>query len=576
MSDHTTIDPYKVLGISKDATIGEIKSAHRKLVLRCHPDKIKDEEQRKEAVPEFQRVQSAYELLSDEKKRADYDLKVELKKKPRYHSEDAGSSSYYRPSTFTKSYESRNGVIYEERVPRSSRFFDEDIPLHEEPRPTSRKNNGYEKKHSTEGKEKKKSRHVDPPVSVRSSKERVREARESVKSSRSDREKHRDKERRKDRERSDKYPKAFVVSEPDDESDLDSDHHYYTPRTPEPEYEDPRTRVKPSSSESKPKQTKVEEYSDEWSSSKLDDAKKYIQRSKSGGYSYDTERRPSSSWPSPSAYYSPYVDTPRRSSGRTRTRPSSSGKDRRGSADVLDPSPKPQFPPRPPTLQTATSAPSGLRFPISISTRSSSKPHPPRRSETMPFPGLSRRSETLPTRTSKMREPQDSGYSSPGTPEMHLGSSPPLPGRYTVVDESEDYVSHRAVRIDPSASFYTRNKSVSPTRVPQMPRSRTYNYPIDPVSMPIRHDSSRSIPTLRTTPPTPSGLGREGLFGEVFPGEYDHPKIVIPEGNIRYSPRIREEDISYSYSPRKGPVDPNEYRETYTRPYGSRKESVTC
>ncbi|EDN02297.1 predicted protein [Histoplasma mississippiense (nom. inval.)] len=421
MSDHTTIDPYKVLGISKDATIGEIKSAHRKLVLRCHPDKIKDEEQRKEAVPEFQRVQSAYELLSDEKKRADYDLKVELKKKPRYHSEDAGSSSYYRPSTFTKSYESRNGVIYEERVPRSSRFFDEDIPLHEEPRPTSRKNNGYEKKHSTEGKEKKKSRHVDPPVSVRSSKERVREARESVKSSRSDREKHRDKERRKDRERSDKYPKAFVVSEPDGESDLDSDHHYYTPRTPEPEYEDPRTRVKPSSSESKPKQTKVEEYSDEWSSSKLDDAKKY-----------------------------------------------------------------------------------------------------------------------------------------------------------TVVDESEDYVSHRAVRIDPSAGFYTRNKSVSPTRVPQMPRSRTFNYPIDPVSMPIRHDSSRSIPTLRTTPPTPSGLGREGLFGEVFPGEYDHPKIVIPEGNIRYSPRIREEDISYSYSPRKGPVDPNENRETYPRPYGSRKESVTC
>ncbi|OAX84495.1 hypothetical protein ACJ72_01136 [Emergomyces africanus] len=586
MSDTTTIDPYKVLGITKDATITEIKSAHRKLVLKCHPDKIKDEEQRKEAVPEFQKVQSAYELLSDERKRAEYDYKVELRKRSAQQDEGAGSSSFHRASAFAKSYEYRDGAVYEERVPRHPRFFDDDAPFSEEPRPSSRKYDGYERKQSAEEKEKKKSRHVDPSASARSSKERAREARESVKSSRSDRAKHRDKERRKDREHSEKYPKTFVVSEPENEGEFGSDNQYYGSKVPEPEYETHRRRTKSNSSESKLNETIDEEYSDEWASSKkLDDAKKYIQRSKSG-YSYETERRSSSSWPSPSSHYNVHTDTPRRSSGRTRTRdsvrPSSSGKDRRGSADVLDPSLKSHFSPRPPTLQTATSAPSGLRFPISVSSRPSSR-HPPRRSETMPFPSFSRLSETLPSRTSKMRETQDSGYSSPGTPEMHLGSSPPLPGRYTVVDESEDYVSHRAVRIEPNAGLYRRNKSVSPTRhpsmsVPQQPtsRSRTYHYPVDPFSIPSRHGSSRPIPPLRTTPPTPSGLGRDGLFGEVLPGEYDPPKIIIPEGNIRYSPRIREEDISYTYGSRKGSVDPDGYRATYPRSYGAHNESVAC
>ncbi|OJD26473.1 hypothetical protein ACJ73_02149 [Blastomyces percursus] len=576
MPDTAALDPYKVLGITKDATIAEIKGAHRKLVLKCHPDKIKDEEQRKEAVPQFQKVQSAYELLSDDKKRAEYDCKVGLQKRSAFKSEDAGSSSYHRPSAFTKSYEYRNGAVYEERVPKSS-FFD-DIPLSEEPRPSSRKYDGYERKQNTEQKEKKKSRHVDAPVSSRSSKERVREARESVKSSRSDRAKHRDKERRKDRERSEKYPKVFVVSEPEDENGFDSDNQYYTPKTPGPEFKDMPTPRMSNSSEPDPKQTADEEYAGEWSSSKLDDAKKYIERSKNGGYAYDTsERRPSASWPLPSAYYSPHVETPpRRSSGRTRTRdsirPSSSGKDRRGSADVQDPPLKSYFVPRPPTLQTTTSAPSGLRFPFPISTRPSPKRHSPRRSETMPFPSLFRRSETLPTRPSKMREPQDSGYSSPGTPEMHSGSSPPLPGRYTVVDESEEYVSHRAVRIDPNPGLYRRNHSVSPARHPSMPvsqpsRSRTYNYPVDPGFMPPHHDPSI---------PVPGGLSRDSLFGEVLPGQYDRPKIIIPESDIRYAPRIREEDISYSYIPRMAPPDPNVYPETYPRPYGTRNESVAC
>ncbi|KAK8062235.1 hypothetical protein PG997_014332 [Apiospora hydei] len=66
-------DPYARLGVSKDAQIPEIRSAHRKLVLRCHPDKVADPEQKAIKQEEFQKVQRAYEMLSDSKERQKYD-----------------------------------------------------------------------------------------------------------------------------------------------------------------------------------------------------------------------------------------------------------------------------------------------------------------------------------------------------------------------------------------------------------------------------------------------------------------------------------------------------------------------
>ncbi|PHH86785.1 hypothetical protein CDD83_9756 [Cordyceps sp. RAO-2017] len=71
-------DPYKILGVSKDAQIPEIRSAHRKLVLKCHPDKVQDPTLKAEKQDEFQKVQQAYELLSDDQKRRKYDDQVKL------------------------------------------------------------------------------------------------------------------------------------------------------------------------------------------------------------------------------------------------------------------------------------------------------------------------------------------------------------------------------------------------------------------------------------------------------------------------------------------------------------------
>nr|CCA16075.1 conserved hypothetical protein [Albugo laibachii Nc14] len=63
-------DYYETLGVSRDATQSEIKRAFRKLSLKHHPDKnpgVKD------AQVKFAEVASAYDVLSDEKRKAQYD-----------------------------------------------------------------------------------------------------------------------------------------------------------------------------------------------------------------------------------------------------------------------------------------------------------------------------------------------------------------------------------------------------------------------------------------------------------------------------------------------------------------------
>ncbi|XP_041998504.1 dnaJ protein P58IPK homolog isoform X1 [Salvia splendens] len=64
-------DWYKILGISKFASISEIKKAYKKLALQWHPDKNVDN--REEAEAKFREIAAAYEILGDEDKRTRYD-----------------------------------------------------------------------------------------------------------------------------------------------------------------------------------------------------------------------------------------------------------------------------------------------------------------------------------------------------------------------------------------------------------------------------------------------------------------------------------------------------------------------
>jgi curved DNA-binding protein len=61
---------YIILGVSQDASAGEIKKAYRKLALETHPDRNPDDPRAEER---FKKINEAYGVLSDPQKRTQYD-----------------------------------------------------------------------------------------------------------------------------------------------------------------------------------------------------------------------------------------------------------------------------------------------------------------------------------------------------------------------------------------------------------------------------------------------------------------------------------------------------------------------
>ena len=74
-------DPYTILGVTKSASADEIKKAYRKLAKKFHPDQNKTDPKAKE---KFAEANSAYEILGDEKKKAQFDRgEIDAEGKPR-------------------------------------------------------------------------------------------------------------------------------------------------------------------------------------------------------------------------------------------------------------------------------------------------------------------------------------------------------------------------------------------------------------------------------------------------------------------------------------------------------------
>src|ERR671921_2039746 len=63
-------DPYRTLGVTKNASDEDIKKAYRKLARENHPDRIPDDAAAEER---FKDIQGAYDILSDPEKRKAYD-----------------------------------------------------------------------------------------------------------------------------------------------------------------------------------------------------------------------------------------------------------------------------------------------------------------------------------------------------------------------------------------------------------------------------------------------------------------------------------------------------------------------
>jgi len=64
-------DFYEVLGVSRTASVDEIKSAYRKAALKWHPDR--NPQNKHEAEVKFREATEAYSVVSDPQKRQVYD-----------------------------------------------------------------------------------------------------------------------------------------------------------------------------------------------------------------------------------------------------------------------------------------------------------------------------------------------------------------------------------------------------------------------------------------------------------------------------------------------------------------------
>ena len=86
MSRQQAKDLYKELGVSRDADASAIKKAYRKLAQQYHPDRNADNAQ---AEDRFKRISAAYTVLSDEKRRRDYDEFGEIAIDPNFDADKA-------------------------------------------------------------------------------------------------------------------------------------------------------------------------------------------------------------------------------------------------------------------------------------------------------------------------------------------------------------------------------------------------------------------------------------------------------------------------------------------------------
>jgi len=608
MEDPLPPNPYKALGIAKDAPLAAVRSAHRKLVLTCHPDKVADESAKKTAADKFHLVQQAYEILSDETRRQRYDERVKLADlRADVMSQKGGRIiPEMAPRTKTTTFEMRGDRMYEERVPRRA-YEEEDYfqPRYEEVRPRGYDDRPFpQSPRKTSGRaseDKRRAKEMAREAEEDRDRRRKEAARANERAARSERNKRRDKDRRRDSEVKSRSKNTYA--EDDSDSDSDVTERIYSRR------EDPARRrygddLRKPELLRRSTTREVYDFNDDYDT-KHTRAQDYIAQSR--GSVEPEPRRP----PPPSRSYThvdarppltpkappgPIDTSARRSSGRGSSRrdlspPPRLSKNDRRMTEIVDPPPSS----RRPSLPIFSSDPNGLRIPMTpgrkepnrsqtLDSVPEKKPPSVRRAETMPTDKM-RRSENQPSKSSKLKEQHDSGYSSRssrGTPELSPTESPQLKSTKYAYNDSTDSEDEITVVPEPDGERYRSVREASPKarRPPMTPQSASR------MQMPPMRSGSFAMPpdqppTPRTAPPftrtesgrppppraRPSTRGGPALYGEVPPSD-DLPYRVLNQ-----SPKISRDDIRYSSRRGSDDVDRDAYPGSHHRPGFSRSES---
>jgi curved DNA-binding protein CbpA len=606
MSSPPQQDPYQTLGIPKDADLSAVKSAYRKLVLKCHPDKIQDPTLKAVKQDEFQKVQQAYELLSDDTRRMKYDEQMklyELRKEMGRGGPPPGQSVFdYEVRTAEPRTGSFRSSPKETQMPYgqfSPRSYDEEprSSSFEEPlRARARKTTTYEERRRPATRDGERSRRSEEEREhERWEKSFKRNVHEATK-------KNRDKERRKGVE--EKFSRSTGAYVEDDDSE-----DAYRPRGETKSSRGPEEGIRASERLARAAEKMLRKEKD--MNVLTDRAKKIDINTKVAVQYMQAARRKAEleidSRPKPvrraetfqetpytiryAAPTSPYVeddDSPRRSSA-ARAVPTrraseqipvqsrSSGKERRTSpydrdAYIVEASPPspPDAPRRKPPLQSHTSEP-----PILPST-SRKEPH---RSKTMQAEYTRRDSTTAPPplpRASTFQAGDKTKSSSRGSnlkTQMHYTSDG---------SDSDDYSPRPTTRREPPLEttrryVYEKGRTVPLDRYRSALREDNYDNPRD------RSESPRGTRRTAERPPL-ARSGGSGNHHSSYSRGYSSqsPEPIIKEvrpkmpardstgsgssrvpyfGEVKYAPQYGPEHVHYSPDGYRRGSDPTHHRE---------------
>lgn len=614
MDDPPPQSPYKTLNVSKDATLATIRSAHRKLVLSCHPDKVQDPAEKIIKAEQFHTVQQAYEILSDEKRRQRYDEKVKLEELRAEMDEERRSAPRrtpdYPPRPAPARYETYvGGQTYEKPVPRyNNHAYEEDMfaTRFAEERPSARKFDSFAgpppRKTSGRGpeeRERKKQREIEEE------RERDRRRRDSEKArgayDRDQRERKRDKDKKKGTEAKMRSKHAAVD---DDDSDSELDYHYNNRRrdsSPKARYEDARR----GSRDDVPRKNSKKEarvYDDEELITKEMNVHDYMARSREiiePEPRTDPRRPTRTRTNSTAAVMTPLppsapVDSSKRSSGRggrggresqNLSSIRSSKKDKR-MPEIVETTPA-----RKPSLPKASSESKGWMKGFSSPSSSSSrrppqraatyqpspglkpapdfKPGPMRRSETMPVDQM-RRGDTKPLHTSNlknMKAPSDYSSSDDSDSDSMMTDELPIPIRPPPRQKKTSYNFHQ----DGDKYVLEPEEIYVPRKSDELPRAR---HSSDRPPMTSRGATARPSPTMprsmsyATPPPDersprPNSSRTESTRApplQKHPSARGSPRLYGEQQyssdekqnyTSRASPKILDDDHRYTKSPRE-------------------------